>query len=285
MLKKLLPAKVSLSVAVPETPLRVVFNAKQIEQMLLNLLINARHAVADQGSVRIELSAHPELAVARLLVRDNGCGIPEAVLPRIFEPYFSTKPVSKGTGLGLSVVYGMVTSVGGSIRVETRVGEGSSFELLLPLKASGIEEPPRPLVAESGPRALRLLIVDDFPPILKSMEKLFKGRGYEVVCASSAEGAISLLDGGGPAFDGMISDVRLPGMSGVALADEVRRRKLAIPVILISGDTGHVAGSERFGPDFVVLKKPFRLMELVEHFESLSATARGHAAKDAVSTN
>jgi DNA-binding NtrC family response regulator len=106
------------------------------------------------------------------------------------------------------------------------------------------------------------------------MEKLFKSRGYEVVCAASAEAALSLLDAPGPAFDGMISDVRLPGMSGVVLADEMRRRGLATPVVLISGDTGHIQGVERLEPNFIVLSKPFKLMDLFERFESLCAASR-----------
>jgi CheY-like chemotaxis protein len=271
MLKKLLPDRISLHLRVPDAPLWVVFDAKQLEQLLLNLLVNARHAVGEQGNVWIELSAHADSSAALLKVRDDGSGILPEVLPRIFDPYFSTKPPSEGAGLGLSVVYGVVTAAGGSIQVESQLGRGSCFELRLPLKAS--ELPAALEVPTPGSGKPRLLLVDDFAPILRSMEKLFKSRGYEVVCASSAEGALSVLDAAGPAFDGLITDVRLPGISGVALVDELRRRGQAVPVILISGDTGHIHGAERFGPHFAVLSKPFKLADLFERFESLRAAA------------
>jgi signal transduction histidine kinase len=279
VLSKLLPAGVSLQTHLPDAPLNVVLDGKQLEQILLNLVSNARHAMLGRsGSVRIELSSREPYAAA-LRVIDEGAGISPEVLPRIFDPYFSTKAPGEGTGLGLSVVYGMVTSLGGTVRVESQVGHGTCFELVLPLKSAEQAMAPSvpPPSAQGTERSL--LIVDDFPPILRSMEKLFTSRGYRVVCATSAEGALSLIEQPTSTYVGMITDVRLPGASGVSLVEELRRRKCMIPVVLISGDTGHVAGVERLGPDFAVLSKPFSLLDLVERFEALLEAARTRVTK------
>jgi signal transduction histidine kinase len=135
-LQELFPAGVSLHVRAPGAPVHVGFDAKQLEQVLRNLLVNARHALNGRGNVWVELSLQAEPTAALLKVTDDGCGMASDVLPRIFDPYFSTKPPKEGVGLGLSVVYGMVRAAGGSVRVESQVGHGSCFHVTLPLKGA-----------------------------------------------------------------------------------------------------------------------------------------------------
>lgn len=266
LLTKLTQRGVRLSVEVPDQTLWVGLDAVQLQQVILNLVLNASQAAREDGTVRVELSEHanPQLRSARLRVVDDGCGIPDAVRPRIFDPYFSTKPSGEGTGLGLSIVYGMVNAAGGDIQVESAVGRGSCFDVVLPLT-----EPPErsDWTARSAVRARRLLIVDDLPTILRAIDRTFSALGYETLCATSAEQALSLMEAASEPIDGVISDVHLPGISGVDLAWELRQKRPNLPIVLLSGDTGNLPGIERFGGRITLLGKPFRLAALVEEFE------------------
>ncbi|AHG90065.1 PAS sensor protein [Gemmatirosa kalamazoonensis] len=244
-----------------------------IEQVLTNLVVNALQA-APGGTVRVVASATPtELRVA---VEDEGPGIPRDVLPRVFEPFFTTKPVGMGTGLGLSVSLGIAERHGGTLRAENREAphdRGARLVLALPLvdgpavAHTGVAAPAAVESAVAGPR--RVLVVDDEEAIRRALARFFVRRGWEVDEAADGGPAFDRLvdgaEGRAPSYDLVISDLRMPGVSGAALHDRVAERypDLLDRLIFATGDLVSPEAAE-----FVertscpVLEKPFRFATL-----------------------
>ena len=216
----------------------------RLGQVLLNLIVNAAHAIPEGSAERqeIRLVTRPHVSGVRIEVRDTGVGIPEEHLERIFEPFFTTKPVGVGTGLGLSICHGIVTGFGGRMGVESRVGQGSTFWLTLNAATSTRLSEGRALSAEapatSGGRAHqrgRILVVDDEPMIGMAIRRTLQ-REHEVVTLTSAREACTRLLGG-ERFDIVLSDVMMPEMSGVELHRELSRLspELAARMVFLTG--------------------------------------------------
>ena len=217
----------------------VLGNASLLHQVLLNLCTNAAYAMEVQGGVLTIALAHGsggnlEGRWVRLAVSDTGTGIEPEVLRHIFEPYFTTKPTGKGSGLGLAVVHGIVSKLGGEIRVQSEKGKGSSFEVLLP-ETDRVSAPL--LVADAAPRGngQRILIVDDEAAVRKVLKGLLEALGYRVWdCAGGGE-ALQLFRAAPQAFDAVLTDFSMPGMSGLDLAASIHRVRPQLPVILGTG--------------------------------------------------
>jgi two-component system cell cycle sensor histidine kinase/response regulator CckA len=202
-----------------------------------------------------------------LEVGDTGRGIPPEVLPRLFEPFFTTRLDKGGTGLGLATVQGIVAQSGGHVTVESRVGEGTVFRIHLPrqaavaasaAKAAGGNQP----IAEPAPRAPILLVEDEAPLRLLGTRLLERG-GHPVLAADSAESALALVEAGTvPAL--LVSDVAMPGADGVELARRLRRRWPALPVLLLSGYAEALLDRDLAGEGFRYLAKPFGPAELLQ---------------------
>ncbi len=246
-----------------------------LQQIVTNLVINAAQAAGPGGTVRLRaaVSAH-EL---EMIVDDTGPGIPPSVIDRIFEPFFTTKPLGEGTGLGLSVTLGIVQQLGGRITVENRPpseGTGALFRIALPIDGGAVTDPrhtPRASLA-APPRALtasgakpRVLIIDDESSIRAALCRFFTRRGWEVhEAVDGAEGLTAILSGEA-AFTAVISDLKMPGCSGVELHDRIAE---VAPELLerVVFSTGDVASAE--AAEFVrrtrctVLQKPFELRAL-----------------------
>ena len=232
----------------------VVADRVQLEQVLLNLCINARDALHGTGTVvvivRETQSADLVCSSCRrrvagnfveLVVCDDGPGIPLAVMERIFEPFFSTKDVGKGTGIGLAVVHGIVHEHGGHVVVEAAQERGTTFRILLPL---GTEDRKAEVQAESSspvPRAARpelhgrVLVVDDEQSVAEFMGELLRTWGLEADLAPGPEEALSMLGSDPGAYDLVITDQTMPRMSGLQLAGRIARLSSAPPVILYTG--------------------------------------------------
>ncbi len=228
---------------------RVLGVRHQIHQMILNLGSNASHAMAETGGTleiglqRIELDPlaagekglPQEGFYCRLTVRDSGTGMDEATLNRIFEPFFTTKEVGRGTGLGLSVVHGAVKAHGGAIAVESRPGEGTLFEILLPCTAQeGVE----PLDGEAEPplgNGKRVLLVDDEPDLVSLTGQMLRSLGYEVVAFNRSVEALEFLKAGTGEIDGIISDQTMPEITGLELARRAREMRPGLPILLVTG--------------------------------------------------
>ena len=252
----------------------------QIEQMLLNLVLNARDAMPEGGDLTIETANialdHDRLAIegltlppgqyVMLMVGDTGIGMDEATRARAFEPFFTTKPKGKGTGLGLATVYGIVDQSGGQISLDTAPGRGTAFRIYLPVstadRVSGHHAPVH--VADAGGNET-VLLVEDNDSVRELSALALRRRGYTVYEAASAEDAIEWSRTSGLRPNLLVTDIVMPGLSGTELARRLTEQDPALRVLLISGytDTADEAeGNYLSGVPF--LQKPFTAGKLAE---------------------
>jgi two-component system, cell cycle sensor histidine kinase and response regulator CckA len=261
LLRATIPARITLDVSCdPNLPL-VLADSTQMEQVLINLVTNAAQAMAtDPGRIEIDLDAisaetmlveNPTMlprmqtgstaGVIRLAVKDNGPGMSEETLSRIFEPFFTTKPVGQGTGLGLSVAHGIVQNHGGVLQARSRPGEGSTFTVYLPATdaqadsfnpKSGGQVPAPPSSIKSG---LRILYLDDDEALVELVTKLFRKRDILVTGHTDQHEALQALRADPTAYDLLLTDYNMPGMSGLDVAREAGALMPDLPVAIISG--------------------------------------------------
>jgi CheY-like chemotaxis protein len=214
---------------------QVVANRQRIEQVLVNLLVNAAQAIPEGAAEAnaITVRIRPAGAGALVEVQDTGAGMPPEVRARIFEPFFTTKPFGTGTGLGLSICHGIVAELGGRIEVESEEGRGSTFRVVLPAGGEPTPEPP-PSGAGELPAA-RLLVVDDELEVGRAIGRLLPAR-VEAVVEASPLAALDRLRRG-EAFDGVLCDVMMPAMSGFDLAAAIgmARPELAARIVFVTG--------------------------------------------------
>jgi CheY-like chemotaxis protein/nitrogen-specific signal transduction histidine kinase len=273
LLERALGEQVELRTVVEPGLWSVLADRSQLEQVVMNLAINARDAMPDGGALRIEArnvrlrpGEVPGLdgEAVELLVADTGAGMPEEVLDRAFEPFFSTKPAAEGRGLGLATVYGIVRGAGG--RVELRSGPGSGTAVIVHLPAS--HRPPD--AGEVGEAAAApagegecVLVVEDKEAVRVLTERILRDAGYAVRTASDGGDALARYDAD-PDFDVLVTDVVMPGVSGQELADAVRERRPGLPVVFISGYTeDHVVEDARRDGATAFVEKPFSADELL----------------------
>jgi signal transduction histidine kinase/ActR/RegA family two-component response regulator len=257
-------------------------SAAELHQILFNLITNAVHAVAEHGHVEITVdTAHRTGGHwARLRVRDSGAGMDVRTRERLFDPYFSTKAPGRGTGLGLPIVQSIVRSLGGEIDVLSQPGHGSTFVVLLPeigthvhhvtpsdgAPATGghVMEPLPDADLREPAHGTRVLLVDDEPSVRRAATRLLESTGCVVTGVGSASDAIEQLRSAPEAHDVLVTDFRMPGMSGLELATVARNAGAPIPIVIISG---HLEDAVRDGPlsaDIVLLQKPFSRAALAD---------------------
>ena len=246
----------------------VVADANQLESVVLNLVINARDAL--RGSGRVTIAARPAGSVpadlppgeyVSLTVSDDGPGIPPEIVGKVFEPFFTTKPIGQGTGLGLSMTYGFARQSGGTARVHSVVGQGTTIELLLPRGDSAASEAAVEDARAPG-GAERILLVDDNELVRGMALEVLVDAGYEVVDCADAGEALQAVEG--REFDLLLTDVGLPGIGGRELADRVRERHPEMPVLFITGYAENAQNRQSFlGERMDMLLKPFNLNELL----------------------
>ncbi|AUG52032.1 hybrid sensor histidine kinase/response regulator [Thalassospira marina] len=283
LLRRLIGEKIDLKVAHGRDIGLVKVDPGQLDQVIINLVVNARDAMSgDGGTLAIKTGneivdetkhAGTEIIPAgdyvRIEVRDTGIGIPKDNLTRIFEPFFSTKQRGEGTGLGLSTVYGIVKQTGGFISVDSEMGVGTTFTIYLPRYEITAEElAASQAVAEETPsRDLTgsgaILLVEDEDAVRTFGARALRGKGYDVLEASNGENALEVLEKTDKTIDLVISDVVMPGMDGPTLIRQLREERPDLKVIFISGyaeDTYRDELDEENGVHF--LPKPFSLKEL-----------------------
>lgn len=244
LMGRLIGEDIRIAVETCPEPLPVKVDVGQFEQVLMNLAVNARDAMPKGGTLTIRLAKVADCPglktadgsfkpCARVVVQDTGVGIAPAVKERIFEPFFSTKPVGRGTGLGLSTVYGIISQHHGAITVESEEGRGAVFVIHLPLSEEKLVSAVTPSLAP--PRGdEHLLVVEDEAPVQVVVERILTYLGYTVQCASSAQEALALIKSG-LTIDLMVADVVMPGMDGVSLAKQARVLRPEFPVLFLSG--------------------------------------------------
>lgn len=253
MLARLLGEHFQLALDIAPDTRPILADPTQLEQILMNLLVNARDAMPQGGKIKLEVGnitidtssaatnpgAHPG-AYVRLAVIDAGVGIAERDLPNIFDPFFTTKPVGKGTGLGLSMVLGAVQQNGGFIQVESSPDKGSSFEIFLPIMQGSAPVSLRPLRRSMPAGKERVLLVEDDPSVRKTGTRLLGRLGYNVIACANAEEAIAVVEVQREQFDLLMTDVILPGLDGKALSERLTRALPTMKVLYCSGYTAEV---------------------------------------------
>jgi signal transduction histidine kinase/CheY-like chemotaxis protein len=290
-LRHLMSEKIPVAWAVPEVSGRGSIGAKQLNQIMLNLALNARDAMPLGGALRIEVTRRPRAAVELpidipcetlvvLTVSDTGSGIAHELRDRIFEPFFTTKGDRGNTGLGLSIVYGIVKETGGHIRVTSEAGKGTRFDLYWPelvANAAGAIVA-APVIAKTEPHRARVLLVEDQAVLRDGLTRWLGARGFAVVSCESAEEALARANG----IDVIASDVVLRGMDGIELLGRLRRRTPLLPAVLFSGHLDHLATQRRKIPEGVMfLEKPFAPEALVTTIDSLVEAARAGSLRTA----
>ena len=283
MLKRVIGENVRLDfMAGPATgPVKV--DPGQLEQVVLNLVLNARDAMPQGGDIHIETALLDLKAPAQafsgtipagryiaLSVKDNGTGMDEATQKRIFEPFFTTKGPGKGVGLGLSTVYGIVKQSGGDIMVESAPGAGSLFRICFPLADGGVAREPAPGPARAITGKGGILVVEDDEQMRRIARRILASAGYTVLEAADAAEALRLLAGGGQPVGLMLTDMAMPGMDGVELSLAVLAKYPGVKIICMSG---YLEKEDEFrdklGDRAEFIEKPFNPLALVRKVNSL----------------
>jgi PAS domain S-box-containing protein len=269
-------------------PLTVRADPGQMQQVLLNLAINARDAMPDGGALVFEantttldgdeLNVQPPPApgtYARLLVSDTGTGMPPEVAARVFEPFYTTKPPGKGTGLGLSTVYGIVTDAGGSINVYSEPSVGTTFQIYLPLVAASGTAPTTARRQEPPPDGdgRTVLVVEDEPALARVVTRILTDGGYRVLTATNGADALALEEQYG--CDVVLTDVIMPEMSGRRLAERLHVRRPGLPVLYMSGYSNGLLGTTHIlDDDIAFIEKPFTAHDLLHKLHEVLGTVR-----------
>jgi PAS domain S-box-containing protein len=284
MLSSSVPGNVKLVATMQPDVWPVEIDVSELELALVNMVVNARDAMPDGGVIAIatenarlasgDLGQQLQGDFVALSVTDDGTGIPPDILSRIFDPFFTTKQIDKGTGLGLSQVHGFVHQSGGTVTVQSEIGKGTRITIYLPRAPS---EPTR--VSTDRPQAVEqaggsVLIVEDNPDVALVSAALLEELGYRARIAGGADAALELLETD-DTFDLVLSDIVMPGrMDGVALAQAIRHRHPALPILLA---TGYNKAADGAADGFTVLRKPYAIAELGEAVGLAIAEARRRA--------
>jgi len=236
-------------------PALVIADLGQIEQIVMNLAVNARDAMPSGGTLTIDVAvADPHVV---LTVTDTGTGMTPEVMGRLFEPFFTTKEVGKGTGLGLATIHGIVASSGGRVDVRSEVGTGSAFIVSFPRAAASAIAADPPSIPQRRSGTQTVLIVEDEDELREVARKLLERQGYTVLAAANADDAIRLFAQGGP-IDVLLTDVVMPGTSGPELARRLIDRRPALKVIYMTGYTDDATVHRGvLNPGVTLLHKPF----------------------------
>jgi PAS domain S-box-containing protein len=282
LLRRLIREDVDLVVTAATAPTRVRADPGQLEQVLVNLAINARDAMPEGGTLAIRTDrvvlddgdgpGAPPGDYVLITVEDTGCGMTADVAARVFEPFFTTKEQGKGTGLGLSTVYGIVTRAGGHVRVASEFGVGTTFEVYLPAtvaQPAAVPEAvdPQRLTAGTG----TILLVEDDPAVRQLTERILTTAGYRVLVGVDGEHALVVARQHAD-IDVLVTDVIMPGMNGQELADRLTGLRPGLPVIFTSAYTRGVLTHTEEDASVAFLDKPFTAAALTEKVRSILDT-------------
>jgi PAS domain S-box-containing protein len=292
LMRASLPATISIQMQLNSRSFTLA-DPTQVHQVIINLCTNAAHAMREKGGelfVGLEdlhpdpsfHNEHPELspgAYQKLTVRDSGHGIPPDMQACIFEPFFTTKKRGEGTGMGLAVVSGIVKSHKGTIRVESAVGEGTTFQVFLPILQSPGAEPFRDPVPDLPSGHERILLVDDEEPIARLGQQMLEHLGYRVTSCLTAAEAFNIFIQNPWRFDLVVTDMTMPEMTGAELAEKILSIRRDIPVILCTGYSGKMS-RKRAGEIGIreLIMKPMAIGELAQAVRKALDHAGCHSA-------
>jgi PAS domain S-box-containing protein len=285
MVRRLIGEHIEIRLQPLKAPCRLMLDKGQMEQVLLNLCLNARDAMPEGGRIVIDLQRTrvesddlqnwPELQPGdhlMLSVGDTGCGMRPEVVSRLFEPFFTTKPVGKGTGLGLSVVYGIIKQHHGAIRVYSEPGHGSEFKIYLPFNTAGngagsVGNEKAAVVSQGSGT---ILIAEDDPQVRLLARKILERNGFKILLAHDGEEALKLIDTHHSEIRLAMLDAMMPRLGGRAVYEEIRRRRLDLPVLFCSGYSAELL-PEAMAPEsgVALLNKPYRQEDLLQAIHRL----------------
>jgi two-component system, cell cycle sensor histidine kinase and response regulator CckA len=283
MLRRVIGEQVELcteraSDTAPDVAPRIRADRSQIEQVVMNLVVNARDAMPDGGTITIrtalvdvDASFGPrevgtEVApgrYVRLDVADTGIGMPASVRAHIFEPFFTTKPIGTGTGLGLPMAYGVVQQSGGHITVDTAPGRGSTFSLFFPYAEDVTERAPEPAASRPHRGAETVLLVEDEDAVRDVARRILASHGYVVIAARHATEALALAAANPGRIDLLLTDLVMPGLGGRALAERLRAEQPSLRVLFMTGYTDEPA-HRTAGAGATLVLKPFTIESLTD---------------------
>jgi len=280
LLARTLGPMIRLQFELNQSPVPVLADATQVEMTILNLALNARDAMPDGGDLFIgtavrHIGADAELKTGEyveLYVRDTGFGMDETTLRRAIDPFFTTKPIGKGTGLGLAQVYGSARQAGGTVRIESKLGQGTTVRVFFPrteLQATARNGMLASLAEARG--AGRLMLIDDDEDLRGVISSALNALGYDVTAAPDGPSGLKALGTERP--DALIVDFAMPGMNGAEVAKMAREMWPALPVVLASGYADTDAIERAIGKDAKLLRKPFRMDELLDAVSEVCAAA------------
>ncbi|HUP81731.1 MAG TPA: response regulator [Pirellula sp.] len=281
MLRPLIGAQISIELALDQELAMVLADHGEVQQMLMNLCINARDSMPDGGKITISThevtidSDNSHLAVPRLgsylaiRVSDTGCGMSAEVKQKIFEPFFTTKPVGKGTGLGLAMVFSMVQSHGGAIQVDSEIGTGTVFTLYLPLDAAAANTTIHRDSDISSQDSGTILLTDDEPMVLDMTKRMLESIGYRVISAVDGLDAVRLFREYVQEIDLVILDLVTPNLNGWEAVQEIRKLHPSAPAILTTGCDRYLSHTFPDGIAPRIVRKPFVLEDLLEAIQEV----------------
>jgi signal transduction histidine kinase len=279
MLRRLIGRHITLTIESDPGLARVRVDAGQLEQVVMNLCVNARDAMPDGGTLTLRTHHvsidRPELDVVAgryvvVSVADTGHGMTSEVQQRLFEPFFTTKPLGQGTGLGLATVYGIVKQSGGHITVDTAVGAGTTMHVHLPAAVSAPAEERAMTIESRAPGAGRtVLLAEDEPALRQLIDGFLRGEGYRVLVAADGREALELFEREHGAVDLVVTDMVMPDVSGIDLARALDARSPGLVVLFMSGYAFDGAAILTSRPGSAFLAKPFTLPMLAERVAQL----------------
>jgi two-component system, cell cycle sensor histidine kinase and response regulator CckA len=284
MLARVIGEDIKLAILPGNAKLHVKVDPTQLEQVVMNLVVNARDAMPEGGRLTIETSEididdeycsrNPEARPGRhvmMAVTDSGCGMTPEVLSRIFEPFFTTKEQGKGTGLGLATIYGIVKQSGGHITAYSEVGKGTTFKVYLPATQEEVDKPEVPSQERVAPRGVEtILLVEDEESLRSVTQEFLSNKGYQVIVAEDFHKALQASESNERHIDLLMTDVVLPGASGPKLADRLATSRPGMKVLFVSGYTADaLVHGDLHRTDFAFLSKPFSLNTLARKIRTI----------------
>jgi two-component system cell cycle sensor histidine kinase/response regulator CckA len=284
MLARVIGEDIHLTILCADPSLRVNADPAQLEQVLMNLVVNARDAMPKGGRLTIEIEEieideeycrhNPEArpgSFAMIAVSDSGSGMSPEVLSRAFEPFFTTKEQGKGTGLGLATLYGIIKQSGGHVTVYSEVGQGTTFKVYLPITLEEVRKQAHPEETGTAPRGSEtILLVEDEESLRVVTAQFLTNQGYQVMAAENFDKALQLASENASNVDLLLTDVVLPGGSGPRLAERLVALRPKLRVLFVSGYTADaLVHDDTYREEFAFLSKPFSPKTLAKRIRSV----------------
>lgn len=267
LLMRLVGEDVEVQLEIKQENARIWADRSQLEQVLLNLVVNARDAMPEGGTLRLSLERAERPHHVKISVEDTGLGMDEELTHKVFAPFFTTK--QKGTGLGLATVYDIVRQHQGQVQLESQLGRGTRFDIIFPVRDAPESVRPASLKEEKSVRAGRVLLVEDHELVRRTNRRTLEQAGFDVTAVLDGAEALSLVEAGAP-IDVIVTDLMMPRMSGVDFAHRLQSGGARTPVLFVSGHYAALPEElKRLNYTVEFLRKPFSSVEFLEAVRSL----------------